>query len=103
MSQYSFDIFVLGESIEPPGYETRVSLVEQKARRSGIPLGQETVCYMVRSICTNVRHLEGALNTISAKARLSGKPITLSFVREALKEIIEAHDQIRNLNNQIMH
>lgn len=58
--------------IQMPDFETRCAIVETKASLSGITLERETVEYIAKSIKTNVRELEGALNQLLAYAEMRG-------------------------------
>jgi chromosomal replication initiator protein len=60
----------------------------------------EAVAYLIaRRIRSNVRDLEGALNTLCANARFSGRPITESFAQEVLRDLLLVHDRLINIEN----
>ena len=48
---------------------------------------------------TNVRDLEGALNTLFANARFSGRTITESFALEVLRDLLLVHDRLITIVN----
>jgi len=86
-------------SIEPPDFETRVAILMNKAQERGIDL-DETVAYLIaRRMRSNVRDLEGALNTLCANARFSGRPITEGFAQEVLRDLLLVHDRLITIEN----
>ena len=70
--------------IDPPDPALRLALVRRKAAATGIELDADVAGYLADGWCPNVRVLEGALTRIEAYTSLSGRPISLALVREAL-------------------
>ncbi|MFC1689975.1 chromosomal replication initiator protein DnaA [Pseudomonadota bacterium] len=86
-------------SIEPPDFETRVAILMNKAQERNVFL-EEPVAYLVaRRVRSHVRDLEGALNTLFANARFTGRPITESFAQEVLRELFHVHDRLITIEN----
>jgi chromosomal replication initiator protein len=48
---------------------------------------------------SNVRDLEGALNTLAARANFLGKPITVDFAQETLRDLLRAQQQAISIPN----
>ncbi len=68
-----------------PEYETRVAIVEAKSMlNSTINLPKATAEYIAKTVCTNVRELEGALNQILAYAEMQNITPTPEFAAEIL-------------------
>jgi chromosomal replication initiator protein len=86
-------------SIEPPDFETRVAILMNKAQERGIDLDEAVAYLIARRMRSNVRDLEGALNTLSANARFSGRPITESFAQEVLRDLLLVHDRLITIEN----
>ncbi len=74
-------------------YELRISILETKAARAGIPVPTKVLEYLAHKITSNVRELEGALNRLIAHANLFGRPITLEATHEVLHDLLKAHDR----------
>jgi len=86
-------------AIEPPDFETRVAILMNKAQERGLML-DETVAFLIaKRMRSNVRDLEGALNTLCANARFSGRPITESFAQEVLRDLLLVHDRLITIEN----
>ncbi len=81
----------LSVAIEAPDFETRAAILLAKAQRRGMALPEEVALLLARRIRSNVRDLEGALNTLAARANFFGKPITLSFAEETLRDLLSVH------------
>ena len=76
--------------IDPPSYETRIAIVQKKAHLRGLDVSEEVAGYVARKVHANIRELEGALTTIYAVSRTTGKEITLQMAQTALDGQIEA-------------
>ena len=72
--------------ITMPDYETRTAILEKKLRREQLEIPEEVKEFIIRNVISNIRDLEGALNKITAYARLSTTPITLELAVDALKD-----------------
>jgi chromosomal replication initiator protein len=54
---------------------------------------------MAKRLRSNVRELEGALNRVIANANFSGRPITIDFVRDALRDLLALQDKLVTIEN----
>lgn len=79
--------------IEPPELEMRVAILKNKADAESIHLNEDVAFLIAKNLRSNVRELEGALKKVLAYARFHGKPITLDLAREALKDLLGAHNR----------
>ncbi len=89
----------LSVSIEPPDFETRAAILLSKAQARGILLPDEVAYLIAKNIGTNVRDLEGALNTLAARAHFAGEAITVAFAQEALRDVVRVHKQAISIGN----
>ncbi|MCW8925984.1 MAG: chromosomal replication initiator protein DnaA [Xanthomonadales bacterium] len=86
-------------SIEPPDFETRVAILMNKAQERGVQLDEPVAFLIAKRLRSNVRDLEGALNTLIANARFTGRDITESFTREVLRDLLTVHDRLITIEN----
>ncbi len=86
-------------AVEPPELETRVAILHSKAERSGVDLPSEVSFFIAKRIRSNVRELEGALRRVVANAEFTGKPVTLEFAREALRDLIAVQNKMVSIEN----
>ncbi|HEC14989.1 MAG TPA: chromosomal replication initiator protein DnaA [Sedimenticola sp.] len=87
-------------AIEPPDLETRVAILKRKAMQLfNLDLPNEVAFFIGKRVRSNVRELEGALRRVIASARFTGKPISLDFAKEALKDMLAAHDKQVTIEN----
>ena len=70
--------------IAPPDLETRMAILQQKARAEDMILPDEVVLYIARLIRSNIRALEGALIKLHAYASLMKAPVTANLAAEVL-------------------
>src|SRR5690606_9582209 len=71
--------------ISTPDYESRLAILKVKLNELNIDLSKEVVEYVAESVNGNVRELEGSLNIIICQYRLKNRPLTLSEVKDLLK------------------
>lgn len=89
----------LSVAIEPPDFETRAAILLAKASHKGVPLPENVAFLIARRMRSNVRDLEGALNTLAARANFMGRPITEEFAQEALRDLLRAQQAVISLGN----
>jgi len=87
--------------IQPPNFETRLAILQNKAeslhRRNGsrpettgIPL--PVLEFIATQITNNIRELEGALTRVSAFQSLNDEPLTVEVAEHVLRDIIGSDD-----------
>ncbi len=86
-------------AIEPPELETRVAILMRKAAENNIHLPNEVAFFIAKRLRSNVRELEGALNRVIANANFTGRPITIDFVREALRDLLALQEKLVTVDN----
>ena len=87
-------------AIEPPDLETRVAILKSKASQLfSIELPNEVAFFVGKRVRSNIRELEGALRRIVANAQFTGRPITLDFAKDSLRDMLAAQDKQITLDN----
>lgn len=74
--------------ISSPDFETRVAILEAKARDKRSALGNEIFRYIAGTIQSNIRELEGALNKILAYHQFKNTTPTLESVQTLLQSYL---------------
>ena len=60
----------------------------------------EAVAFLIaKRMRSNVRDLEGALNTLIANSRFTGRAITERFTQEVLRDLLTVHDRLITIEN----
>jgi len=85
--------------IEPPELETSVAILMSKASSQGAVLPEEVAFFIAKRIRSNVRELEGALRRVIANATFTGRPISLEFAKEALRDLLALQDRLVSIEN----
>lgn len=70
--------------IQPPDVETRIAILERKARSEGIDVPLAVASFVAERFEANIRDLEGALTRLSAWASLNRCEITLELAQQLL-------------------
>ncbi|MEW8585057.1 MAG: chromosomal replication initiator protein DnaA, partial [Candidatus Thiodiazotropha sp.] len=86
-------------AIEPPDLETRVAILQSKALQLNVELPNEVAFFMGKRIRSNIRELEGALRRVIANATFTGREINLDFAKNALRDMLAAHDKQITIEN----
>ncbi len=89
----------LSVAIEPPDFETRAAIVLAKARERGAEIPDDVAFLIAKKMRSNVRDLEGALNTLTARANFTGRAITTEFAQETLRDLLRAQQQAISIPN----
>lgn len=74
--------------IQAPDFETRIAILDKKARLENIKLSTDVLSFIAENIHSNIRELEGALIRVMAFSSLTNRPVTVDLAAEALKEIL---------------
>src|SRR5690625_1693633 len=74
--------------ITPPDLETRIAILNKKAKAEGLEIPNEVMLYIANQIDTNIRELEGALIRVVAYSSLVNQDIDAALATDALKDII---------------
>jgi chromosomal replication initiator protein len=74
--------------IQPPEYETRLAILQVKARTEGESFPAEVLSYIATTIKSNVRQLEGAIHRLAATARLTGSPVDMEMARRVVSDYL---------------
>lgn len=74
--------------IQPPDYELRIAIMNNKTKLMGITLPPEVITYIAENLKSNIRQIEGAVKKISARSYLSGEPITLAMAKDCIATFV---------------
>lgn len=77
--------------ITPPDLETRIAILNKKAKAEGLDIPNEVMLYIANQIDTNIRELEGALIRVVAYSSLVNQDIDAALAADALKDIIPSN------------
>ena len=86
-------------AIEPPELETCVAILMSKAASAQVELPEEVAFFVAKRIRSNVRELEGALRRVIATSHFTGRPITLEFAKEALRDLLALQEKLVTVEN----
>jgi len=70
-----------------------------KAVAEGVELPEEVAFFIAQRIRSNVRELEGALRRVVANSRFTGRPISVDFAKEALRDLLAMQDRLVSIEN----
>jgi chromosomal replication initiator protein len=89
----------LSVAVEPPELETRAAILLSKAQRHKTKLPDDVALFVAQRIRSNVRELEGALHRLLASAQITGRPMSVDFARETLKDMLAAYERLVTIDN----
>lgn len=107
VSRFEWGIMV---DIDTPDFETRLAIIQQKAREKEFMVPQEVAEYIAYNLGRNVREIEGVLNQMIAEYELSGclptiHSITSRFTRLGIKHshIGQKEGEVKNILRSVSY
>ncbi len=79
----------LTADLQEPDFETKLAIIHNKMQSDGIEIPTEVAEYLAYSVDTNLRDMEGVLNSLIFHATLLKKEIDLDLAKEVLKNIVK--------------
>ncbi len=71
--------------IQVPDYESRLRILEKKAKSNNFHFEMEIIEYIASNITGNIRELEGVLNNLSIQTDIKKRPLTILEVKDIIK------------------
>jgi chromosomal replication initiator protein len=88
--------------IAPPNHDTRVAIIDQKARDRSMELPLQVCEFIARRYKSNVRELEGAINRLWAFANFQQTEVSLHFAKNVLKNFDSGPQQHLSIQDILM-
>ncbi|MFZ9504354.1 MAG: chromosomal replication initiator protein DnaA, partial [Cyclobacteriaceae bacterium] len=79
----------LTADLQEPDFETKLAIIHNKMESDGIEIPTEVAEYLAYSVDTNLRDMEGVLNSLLFHATLLKKDIDLELAKEVMKNIVK--------------
>jgi chromosomal replication initiator protein len=80
----------LTADIQPPDFETRMAILQQKSMEEGMDMPGDVLEYIARHVSSSVRELEGCLISVLAKVSLDNRELTLDLAKEVVRGVTNA-------------
>ena len=74
--------------IQPPDFELRIAIMNNKTKTMGITLPQDVLNYIAENLKSNIRQIEGAVKKICARSYLTREPITLPMAKDCIAAFV---------------
>jgi chromosomal replication initiator protein len=75
----------LVEKLEQPETETRMAIIRRKAEVLALSLPDDVVEYIAANVRSNIREIEGAIQSVRSRSTIVGAPIDLALAKTALE------------------
>lgn len=80
--------------IQPPDYETRVAIVQEKAIQMGLDLPRAVLEYIAENIKSNIRQIEGTVRKLLAFKELENATMDSETILRAVRDLIRDSDSL---------
>jgi chromosomal replication initiator protein len=87
------DIGQLDEGLRVKILEARIAVAREK--QHGFSVSAEVIAYVAKTVTTNGRDLEGAVNRLLAHSTLNGAPICVATAEAAIRDLVRTQDPRR--------
>ncbi|MBP7806182.1 chromosomal replication initiator protein DnaA [Candidatus Gracilibacteria bacterium] len=98
VSRFEWGIMV---DIDAPDFETRLAILQQKAREKEFIVPQEVAEYIAYNLGRNVREIEGILNQMVAEYELDGRLPTIESISSRFTKLGIKHSHIGEKENGV--
>ena len=85
--------------IMPADYNLRFSIIKNKYKellernKNALNLDEEVLSFLAKTVTSNVRELEGALNKVYTFSNILGKKIDVELTKSVLKDLLKSNDK----------
>ena len=80
--------------IQPPDDALRIAIIRNKAEQLGVILPDDVTNYIAETMNSSIRQLEGAVKMIIAFRDIMDEDITVTTVKERLKNVFRTNDEM---------
>jgi len=91
----------LTTDLQPPDMDTRVRILELKAREKDLKLSKEIMNYIAERVTTSVRELESALTKIIAFSSIMKLEVDLNLVSDILKPLAPVQETRKEIMKDV--
>ncbi len=91
----------LTTDLQPPNMDTRVRILELKARDKNLKLSKEIIAYIAERVTTSVRELESALTKIVAFSSIMKLEVDLNLVSDILKPLAPVQETRKEIMKDV--
>lgn len=80
--------------ISPADIESRIAILQTKAKQNNFDLSLEVAQYLASSVDGSIRELEGVLNSIICQTQLKGKDLSIMEIKNVTKNSSKPHRNV---------
>lgn len=80
--------------VSEPEYESRIAILKTKSKEQNVLIPDEILEYLASSIQSNIRELEGNLNSIICQSQLRNRALSLQEVKNLIKNSVKPKKNI---------
>ena len=88
--------------IQPPDIETRIAILNRKAKDLGVDLSPEVADYIAQRLKKNIRQLEGAIKKLKALLILDHVEINIAAAQNAIRDVLSDNVTVPVLIDRVL-
>ena len=88
--------------IQPPDSETRIAILNRKAKDLGVDLSPEVADYIAQRLKKNIRQLEGAIKKLKALLILDHVEINIAAAQNAIRDVLSDNVTVPVLIDRVL-
>ena len=74
--------------MQPPDFETRVSILKNKSNFLGLEIDDDFVYYIAEQIKSNIRQLEGIIKKLKAYTAIPSNILTMPLIQRYIRDVV---------------
>ena len=89
--------------VQPPDVETRIAILNRKAKNLGVDLSPEVADYIAQRLKKNIRQLEGAVKKLKALVILDHVDINIAAAQNAIRDVLSDNVTVPVLIDRVIN
>ena len=88
--------------IQPPDYELRLAILQNKISQNHIDVPTDVVDFLARNLQENIRQLEGVIKKLAVSTLLTGQPVNMDMVLQTVSGYMRDAEPVEDTVNRII-
>lgn len=88
--------------IQPPEYELRLAILQNKIRQNNIELPPDVISFLAQNLQENIRQIEGVIKKLAMANLLTGQPVNMEMVLATVPEYLSDAEPVSDKVRRVL-